>query len=265
MSMRGPRPGKITTVSGKALVTMTVANGNTSTAAGIQPGYSRLSNIQKAFEFYRFTRLSFLVPPWSRFETTWPENSQASAAALGYYPEETTATLTTVTPTALLGLDASIPLTGSVVDVNAIGGTVNNDVLVTGDTTQRRLTVPKRVLLGTTTKWFRTNTTTSSEVAEITQGQLIFAVADSAGANTVVLNLHMSYTIEFCGNCDSTVLTLAGPVREDRDLGMGRFTSDMIVVREADGGDEQEERKSVSSGASEPPRAQVRKSLARGR
>jgi len=215
---RSAMKGRITTLRGKAILTFQVANGNSSVINSLSPAaFARLTNVQKAFEFYRFTKVSLLVPPWGRWETTTPNNSSAVGAALGFYPEETTATTTTITPTSVLALDASIPLSGSVVNANTGSSTLQPCLWIGGDSCARRLTIPKRILLETTTKWFRTNGTTSSEVAEIVQGQLIFAVQDTAGANTVFLNTHVSYEVEFCGNTDSTALTLDPSWDEVRD------------------------------------------------
>jgi len=195
-------------------LSLTVANGNNSVAIALNPGISgRQSNIQKAYEFYRFTKLRIRIPPWARFETTWPQNTTCASGALGYYPELTTATTTTVGPAAVLGLQASIPLQGALVNANTVGGTTNVNLISSGLTTTQSLVVPSTVLLGTSVKWFRTNATTSSEVAEITQGQLLFTVDDAAGANTVVLRMQLIYTIEYAGEVDATLLTLSSKPR----------------------------------------------------
>jgi len=246
----------VTTLSGKSLIGFTIANGNTSVAQAVSPAlFSRLSNVQKAFEFYRFKKLSFSVPPWCRQETTWAQNTSEGTGALGYYPELTTSTTTSIQPMSVLSLDASLLLAGSVVNANTVGSTINACVLVPGDTCTRRLTVPRDILMGTTTRWFRTNATTSTEIAEITQGQLFFAVDDAAGANQVYLATHCSYTVEFCGNVDSTALTVPFSTRDEDSL------SACVSVSAKDAGDglvvgrsAPIERKSTVAVSTNPPR-----------
>jgi len=201
------------TLSGRCSMRLTVANGNTSVAFLLQPGnFQRLLNLQKNFEFYRFTSVMCVIPPWARYETSVPKTSLAASGAFGYYPELTTATTTAISAPSVLALESSLPLTGSLVNVNTTDGAIlpGNCVLV-GQTQNQNLRVPRNVLLATPVKFWRCNSTASSEDFEITQGLFMFAVDDAAGANTVVLNVQLRYTVEFAGQNDATVFTLEQP------------------------------------------------------
>jgi len=167
-----------------------------------------MTNLQKAYEFYRFTRLTLDLIPAVRFETTLPSTSASGLGVVAYYPEITTATTTSLSVTAVAQLSASRLLALQIVNANTISSTVNSSQWVEGETKRVSLRVPRSVLLATPTRWFRTGLATTAEDLEIDQGTLIFAVQDAAGANTVVQYAHLSYTCEFNGQADMTTLTL---------------------------------------------------------
>lgn len=206
-------------MSGSHFFEFVVASTNTSVAIGLLPGnFVRLSNIQKAFEFYRFTKLVLEVVPWVQENAGPVASSVASLGALGFYPELTTATLTSISAASVLSLDASIILAGS--STNATGGVIQ----FVGHTASRFLRVPKRILMATPVRWYRTQGTASSEDSEITQGLMIAALTTAAGASTVVMGVKVSYTCEFTANVDSTTLTT--PDVPDMLLGVPRLVAE---------------------------------------
>jgi len=167
-----------------------------------------MTNLQKAYEFYRFTRLHLDLLPAARFETTLPATSASGLGVVAYYPEITTATTTSLTVTAVAQLSASRLLATQIVNANTVGATVNQDVWVVGESKRVALNVPRAILLSTPTRWFRTGLATTAEDLEIDQGTLIYACQDAAGANTVVQYAHVTYVCEFQGQADMTTLTL---------------------------------------------------------
>jgi len=204
-SLTASRKNKsVTRLTGRARFYATVANGNSSTSFVIQPSsFSRLVSIQKAYEFYRFTKLRLRVPPFVRFETTYPANSEASSGAIGYYPEVFTSSQTAIQAGNLLSLEASMPLCPSIVNENSSASGGTGVLAAPGYTKDVILNVPKSVLLSTPTKWWRTQATASSEDLFITQGTLVVAFDDTAGASTVQVPIDFQYEIEFSAQVDA--------------------------------------------------------------
>lgn len=206
MRRSGGKNKGIMRVSGKAGGSITVTNGNSSAALFLQPSTTgRLNNIEKGFEYYRFVKARFTIVPITRFETTVPDNTTAGYGAFGYYPEETTATTTTLAPANVLSLDASIPLQAS---VSGFTITTPLALYVQGHTVNQILNVPKSVLLSTPAKWYRTNATASAEDPFVQQGTLFVAFNDTAGANTIVVPFVLDYVCEFAGRVDSSTFTV---------------------------------------------------------
>jgi len=187
-------------VRGKAAVTLTVLSGNSSAGLLLQPGlFLRLNNMQKGSEFYRFTRLRMTVPPF-----VMPGNSATGNAVLGYYPEETPTTITSLSYTAVSCLSASMPLAAQLI----LSGSPPL-LLAVGHTGFPTLSVPKDVLLTSAVKMFRTNAVVSGEDADIVQGTILACLLSTATAN-VTIPIHVDYVVEFKGPVDSTLLTLTG-------------------------------------------------------
>jgi len=205
------RKQKVVTVSGKSAIGLVILNGNTSGTVAISANaIQRLANVQKGFEFYRFTKFNVLVPPFTRYETSIPFTSLAGQWGLAYYPEISTASMTSATVGGVCACTAS--LLGQCSIGFEAGGVPT--VGIPGDTNCRTLRVPRSILLQTPTKWFRTNNTVTTEDTDIYQGSLVMAFNDSAGANTVSFYVHVDYTCEFSGPQDSTLLTLTESVMD---------------------------------------------------
>jgi hypothetical protein len=226
------KKGTITTVTGKSLLTGSIGSGNTSTVFNLQPSvFTRLNNITKAYEFYRFTRVKLLIPPHSRYETSGPLNSSAAFGVIGYFPELTSVSSTTaITVTPVSSLQASRPLNFTVVNVATVGGAPAGLVQSVGYTKDVTLTVSREMLLATPTKWFR-NSATAVDL-ETVQGQFIIAVQDAAGENSVTLPIQFSFEIEFTGQVDNTTLTMfqSDPIPNSTERKEIDGYGDMVLV-----------------------------------
>jgi hypothetical protein len=192
--------------SGKDYGTLTIANGNTSVAFSVAPStVSRLVNISKAFEFYRFTKLEFEFPPITRFETSEPASTFSSLVAVGWIPEQTNAASTTAIAFAdVASLTQSCMFSASVVNANSVTSVLNSNLLIPGTTGPTHLRLNRKTLLSTPTNWFRANG--NAEDGFNAQGQLLAAVTDAAGANTVVIPFLLRYDVELAGRANSAAV-----------------------------------------------------------
>lgn len=192
-------------VKGNTRMTMVIANGNTSFCQAIYPAaFVRTQDVSKAFEFYRYTKLRFRIPPQTRFETTEPSKTSSLEYVLAYVPELVTATPTTLTTGNLAGVTPCFMGMMGIANPNAGSGGSTTAICAAGDTTPRTWTIPKASLLSTPTKWFRV--VGDSEDDFTVQGSVCIAVTDSAGANTVEFVSIMDYEVEFAGPAQSSVL-----------------------------------------------------------
>jgi len=196
--------------SGKTNFSATIANTTNSVGVSINAQLGVIGNVSKGFKFYRFRKLDLAIDPVVRFESSVPDTGVAGSWALAYVPELTTATLTTLTPTTLKTLDDNVAGQAQVVNSNitnnsALSAGYPGVLLIAGDTVQRHLRVkPKSLREGIFPMYLCAGT----PGVEVTQGQLIFAVEDSAGVNTVVFRSVLSYTVDFWECEDNTVLGL---------------------------------------------------------
>jgi len=129
----------------------------------VDPAYfTRLVAPAGAFEFYRFSKLRFRIHP------------AAVQVAASYLPEATT---TTATYANIIHQPRMAHLTGA------------------ETTPSPWINIPRGVLLGTATKWFKTQTATGTDPS-ITQGTLMVATASSAAATNT---LEFEYVCQFRG------------------------------------------------------------------
>lgn len=199
----GMQKSNITVIRGTSILPFVVATTTTSVQMNLDPtAFFRLNNLQDGFEFYRFTRIEVVVPPWSYTGTA----AGQTQAVLGYYPEETASTTTTLTPSKLSTLERNIPLSGY----------QNGSVLTSniGHTTNQHLRVGRSTLLRTPVKWYRTVGVSGEDTFDI-QGSLLLAVSTAPSGSALTLVTYVRYVIEFTGIVDSTALALAPP-REPR-------------------------------------------------
>jgi len=201
-------------IAGKAPIGFTVANGNNSVGVQLKPANlsTLLTNLGKAFRFYRFRRLKFVFDPVIRYETTTPADGSSASWAFAYIPEGTSASLTTTTPPVLREIPDVVSGMAQVVNSNVSNNSSLSSgypgvLLCAGDTCERSLTVRTSALAdGTQRKYF----TQGTDGITTDQGILLFSVADSAGANTVKLFGVAHYEIEFSEPLDSATLGLRG-------------------------------------------------------
>jgi len=197
-----------------------VANGNNSVTVPLAPlSFQRTSEIQHAYEFYRFTKLSITIPPHCRFETTQTNDSSCQEGAIGYFPEETNITSTAIVPQNVLALNDSMPFAIAVVNKNA-SDTHFGQLLAPGSTTKTVLRVARKSLKVGASMWYRCNGTASTENDFITQGTLIYAISDAAGATTVRCQAQIRYTIEWAGGAPTTIFTVvkAAPLPSQKKI-----------------------------------------------
>jgi len=199
-------------LSGKQFFFMTITNGSSSATFNVYPAgmSTRLINLGKVFEFYRFTRLKFAVLPSTRYETTWPSTSAAQVFAFAWEPETAVATSTSITFQQASQNQCSLVSTMSICNTNtsASGGT--GVLAAVGETRVRFLTVPKSVLLGVPNKWYRCAPISGSDTDYI-QGSVIAAVSDTGGANGVVIECGLEWEAEFTGAEDFADVQLRIP------------------------------------------------------
>jgi hypothetical protein len=151
-------------MSGKIILPATLSSGVTFPV--LQPQtFNRLTSISKAYEFFRFTKLSFrlLGPP------------AAASYIVGYLPEETTATTTFAKVQEQ-----------SYSSFCAVATTVPGN----------RSTVPRSVLLATAPKWYKTNGA-STEDDNLIQGT--FLCASSSTGDESIMYIEIYYMVEFTG------------------------------------------------------------------
>jgi hypothetical protein len=151
--------------------------------------FSPVSIIGQGFEFYKYEKLDISVDPIIRFETSIPQNGTSGSWTLGYHPEVTTSATTTIDYRNVATLPDAVTGTASIVDATT------STSWYTGQTVNKTLRVMRKTLNLSEARMFRTAATTEDTGA--TQGQLIFAVADSAGANTVILRGIVKYRVRF--------------------------------------------------------------------
>jgi len=210
--------------TGKSPFNFQVGNGNTSTVSVLSASNVLVTNnLRDAFEFYRFRRVSLSLAPVSRFETTWPANSNSSAWSLGYLPEITLATSTSISQADVASLADAIVGSASVVNVASAdeSGTNTGKLLLPGDTARRTLRVMPKTLNMSLAKMFRCNPTGTTDDPATTQGTFIFAVADAAGANLVRAEGILSWTVELFEPVNSANITISKRLSsstEEKDL-----------------------------------------------
>lgn len=188
-----------------AFIQLQIANTKLSNGFLVVPNvFSRASAICPMFEYYRAVGLRIDVEPIVRFETSVNNDSTCNSGVIGYYPEVTNATLSALTFADVAALIPSKSISMTVVALTAAGANAPGAQLCSGENKTVRFIVPRKSLLGTPTKWFRNATVTSYDVS-IVQGTILFAVLDSAGANTIKINLHLRVVWEFRGPCTATL------------------------------------------------------------
>lgn len=217
--MRGNRRGggrgggrRVFTLSGKSPFNFQVGNTNTSSAATLSASNVLVpNNLRNAFEFYRFRRVSLSLAPVSRFETSWPASSNAACWSLGYLPEITLSTLTSISQADVASLADSITGSASVVNVNSAdeSGTNTGKLLLPGDTVRRSLRVSPRTLNLGLAKMWRCNPSGTTDDPSTIQGTFIFAVTDAAGANLVRAQGELSWTVDLFEPLNAAGITLA--------------------------------------------------------
>lgn len=200
-------------MSGQGGYDVVVLNGNTSVVSSITANsFPQAGNVYKGFEFYKYTKLNFTISPPVRFETTVPASTLSAQWALGYMPEGTNATPTTITTNDVRSLPDSIGGMCQVVNVNTADESATNTgkLLVAGDTKERVLRVRKSALNCSLAKMFRTQSATTGDPA-VLQGNVIVAVGDAAGTNTVKFFIRVTYTIRFFEPLFATDLSVPRP------------------------------------------------------
>jgi len=185
-------------LTGRQSLNMSIATGNTSSTQLMYPANlsSRLVNLAKVFEFYRFTKMRFNVHPSFFDYASEPTVGYAGEYSLAYDPEGTNATSTSITYVENIQQETSFVGVAAVVNIGTGSG-----LTAPGCTSVRRWMVPKRVLLSTPTKWFR-NAALTSEDSLTTQGIIIAAVANAPSGVTWTICMDLEYEIEFCGAGD---------------------------------------------------------------
>jgi hypothetical protein len=201
--------------SGKDQLDLVVANGNSSVAGAYSANGSfntAVTNISKAFEYYRIERLRFTVMPVIRYESGFPTQSGSSIWAFGWLPETTNSTTTTITPGAVNTLSDSLTGMASIVNTQSAdeSGTNSGKSLVTGETVPRHLNVSRKTLRLGLAKMYRTQSGVTGDPATI-QGTVILALGDTAGANTVKVNIFVDFTIRFFEPVDTTTISRGPP------------------------------------------------------
>jgi len=193
--------------SASAIIDIGVPNGDTSQGIGLTPATlsAPLIALAKAFKYYRFKKLTFSLDPVVRFETTVPTTGSAGKWALAYVPEGVTASFTGVTPTQLLTCKDCVSgmaqvVNSNITDNSSLATGYPGYLLIAGDTTQRVLKVRRRTLnMGSQRYYFCQGTPGLTTI----QGDVLFALQDSAGGNTVVLKGLVHFTIDFVEPEDS--------------------------------------------------------------
>lgn len=209
-----------TTISGQYVLSDTIANGNTSRVLTIDTqAFAPLQNVSKAFKYYRFRKLTFVVPPIVRFETTLPLTSDAGDFGLGYTPDLVSVTTTSITVPQVCSLRDSIRGQMAIVNSNITNNSTLSagypGVLLAPGGGARVLRVRSSTLRDGSDQLYLCAGTPGSFVS---QGELIFAVNDAAGANTVKADILVKFTVDFYDWMDSSVLGLFGPkVVEQKD------------------------------------------------
>jgi len=196
-AMRGQKAA--TVVHGKDWLVANLAAGNTSVGYQISSAtFPKLSNVQKGYEFYRFTKFRVKVLPAARNDVS---SGPGQVLAVGWYPDQTATALTAATVSGVLSLSSTtLKATG------VYGGPFAYE------TTPSSFSVSKKVLSQSPVKWFRTNVTVSGEDAELYHGTLLFAVNTAIGAaGAMIVNCEVTFSCEFAGEVDATALTLFRP------------------------------------------------------
>jgi len=142
-----------------------------------------------------------MVQPQTRFETTFPSTSLSSTYVIAYDKEGFSSTSTAVTASQAMSFDKCFVSSMAIVNTNSNASMGTGVLAVPGETRMRRFNVSRKDLLGVPNKWYRMAALSGVDT-DVTQGNWLFAVEDSAGANTVELDCVMSYDIEFTGGMD---------------------------------------------------------------
>lgn len=185
------------TISGTSNSTLTIAAGNTSVVDSIDSqGFAVMSAVGMGFKFYRFNRLTFVVDPVIRVDGITIATSSDTLWTLAYSPEQTTHSLTTLTPGTLRTLPDNVSGTMSV--------STSAANIVTGETVPRTLRVrPATLRRGLEKMWY----TQGSPGAGVTQGFLALAVGTAvASMKSIVASITMKWSIQFLQPEDASVL-----------------------------------------------------------
>jgi len=190
-----PKVQKNLVMRGKAVLQSSIASSTVSQVILIQPStFTRLANVQLGYEFYRFRRFRLkLVAP------DYPESSLNTTGnhvgAIGYYPEETKTTATTINWAAVASLACSRVFKATQVIAGASAP---------GYTVPITLNVPPKILMNQPVKWYRCNSA-GTENAEIVQGTLMMSIG-AAPISTMWFFFEIDYEVEFTGAVDSSAI-----------------------------------------------------------
>jgi hypothetical protein len=159
-------------VAGKCILLATLSGGVTFPV--LQPQtFNRLTNISKAYEFFRFTKVSFRL--------LGPGTTNTNNYVVSYLPEETTAATTFAkcleqSYSSFCGALTTVP--------------------------GNRAAIPRSVLLGTSPKWYKTDGA-STENDNLIQGTFLCASTNSADVSPLYIEL--TYLCELTGAEFSTL------------------------------------------------------------
>lgn len=213
--------GRSVVVSGSQVLTFQVAASTQSFAIALSPAaFTRTSQMESVFEYYRFTRVTAeLLPAWLNASVSLADVNTVSGT-LGYLPEEQTSSGTSVTQATCSQCEPHISHT---VGLNGSTG------VLAGSTISRRMIVPRKRLLSTPVKMYVC--AASTEDVFVQQGTFIYALDTANTANEALTVLvDFRYVCEFFVPTTSA-LTVFKPIKtSDED---SKEDSDQLVVVEA--------------------------------
>jgi hypothetical protein len=181
---------------------MTIAVGNTSVVLAVADALNtRVSDLAAAFEFYRYTKLRVILYPLDSSSAIGPD----VLGVLGYFPEELTATPTSIPASSVYNCEKSC--------ATAIGGLNSTGVAAVGTTVNQGFTLSRRDLLDTPVKWYLCNA--STEDTFLQQGTLIFAATTAAATNAIVANVGFEFEVEFTKPRNANLLRSAVKAGDD--------------------------------------------------
>jgi hypothetical protein len=192
----------VTRVTGNSFQDPQILTGDYNSYITLQPagvGSGRLTDIAKAFQFYRFTKMKITMAPWY-----CAGGGQLSPGTLGYVAEEIPS-LGSGPSSAVAELPFIMPYAGQVIS--------SSTGVQQSCTQMMSKSIPRKILLGSNPmKWYVTNA--SSEDDFIVQGTIVVAVATPVATGATHIPLWLTWECELAGDI-AAVLQIFRPLPEE--------------------------------------------------